>query len=313
LPRRTLASVRRFAEILNLAVAFVVLVRLTSLIFGETGVFAPHWKMFGEPLLSPMAPGTASCFLALNIGVMFSRPERGLVALFLAHGPAGTLARWLLPTAIVLPIVFGGLGILAIRAELQGADYPLSLVVVAMIALLLLVISLNTRTVLRVDRERSQRERLLRAVFDNAGAGLALVDAKGRPLVTNTTLQTMLGYSEDELAHLPFTTFSHPDDAMRDKKKLEEILAGEKNAYSLEKRYLRKDGTEFWGQLNVSIARGDQQQPEFLVGMVQDITERREAEETLARFKAVLDATPDFVGMADAKSRAIYVNRADAK
>jgi PAS domain S-box-containing protein len=307
----------RVAEKLALAVAFVMLVRLISFLFGESGVSAPYWTILGLPVLTPLAPKTASCFLALALGILFARPQRGLVGLYLSPGPGGKLARWMLPLAILFPVLFGSLGLVAIRAGLKGEDYPLGLVVGFMIVLLLLVISLNARTIRKVDRERNQalttlaeRGRLLGAVFDNAGAGLALVDTKGRPIVANKTLQNMLGYSAQELANLPFHEFTHPDDVAVHKQLFEDLIAGKRDSYRIEIRYVRKDRSHFWAQLSTSVARNPDKRARLIIGLMEDITERKEAEEALGRFKAILDATPDFVGMADAQTRALYVNRA---
>ena len=307
---------RHLAEALALSVTFIGMERFISFLFGETGAYAPTWQVFGQPVLQPMSPKTATCFIALSVGILYARPQRGLVGLFLERGPGGLMARWLLSAAVVLPIVFGGLGLLSIRAGLRGS-YPLSLVVTTMIVLLILVVSLNARTIARLDKARNralaraeERERLLSAVFDNAGAGLALVNVEGRPVATNRAMQQMLHYTEEELAGLSFQQFSHPDDAVIDQQHFNELLAGERDSYRIEKRYLRKDGGMFWGQLNVSVARDEQARPVFIVRMIEDISERKEAEEAQRRLTEILEATPDFVGIANAQGRALYVNRA---
>ena len=307
----------RTAEVLIVVVALVMLVRILSDLYGESGIYAPRWTIFGNPVLSPISPKTASCFILLSAALFFARPIRGIVSLYLGRGPAGTLSRWLMPVSLLIPATLGFLGLMAIRLRIEGPDYPLSMVITGIILLLMIVISLNARAIHGVDVERNraqdrlaERERVLSAVFDNAGAGLALVDEAGYPVASNAKLQKMLGYSAEELATMPFTEFTYPDDAAADQRLFEEMLAGKRDSYRIEKRYVRKDGRLFWAQLNTSVRRNAHNQIEYLVGMVEDITERKEAEDLLARYKAVLDATPDFVGMADAQTRALYVNRA---
>lgn len=308
---------QRVAELLLLFVLLVGGERLISFLFGQTGLWTPASRLFEEPVLIPMAPWTASCLVALAAGFLFARPRRGLVGLYLARGPGGLLARRILPAAIALPIVFGWLGLELMRLVPHGTVYPLSLVVTFQIAFLLIIITRNALEFERVDIERRraeealvEREGLLSGVFDNAGAGIAVVDVEGRPFTANKVLQNMLGYDADELSRMRFTEFTHPDDVALDWGLFQELVRGERDSYRIEKRYVRKDGSQFWVQLNTSVARDARQRPEFVIALLEDITDRRNAEEATRRLTAILEATPDFVGIADASGRAVYINRA---
>jgi PAS domain S-box-containing protein len=310
-------QVRRLCELLVLLVTFVSLERIIGYLFGEVGVYAPRWRLFGVPVFHPMSPGGATCMLALCMGVVYARPERGLAGLLLAAGPSAFRLRWLIPVAVLVPVLFGWLGMLVFRSGLKGTDFPLSLVVAGMILLLLLVIRLSARVLRRTEVKRlraeaalAERERLLRAVFDNAGMGIVLVDIEGKPLTCNKTLQNMLGYSDAELSQMVFMEFSHPKDADLNHDLFRELISGERDCYRMEKRYIRKDGTHFWAELNTSIARYPDGRPEFIIGMIEDVTDRKKAEEAQQRLTAILDATPDFVGIANAQGSALYVNQA---
>jgi hypothetical protein len=75
-----------------------------------------------------------------------------------------------------------------------------------------------------------------------------------------------------------FTEFTYPDDIEADVALFNELLAGKRNSYNMEKRYFNKKGEIVWGNLAVSIVRDDKGEPKTIIGMVEDITERKKAE-----------------------------------
>ena len=89
----------------------------------------------------------------------------------------------------------------------------------------------------------------------------------------------MLGYSEEELSRMAFTEYTHPDDREADWRLYSELAAGKREKYEIEKRFLKKGGAVVWGLLTVSLIKGTHGRPVCAVGMVQDITERKRAEE----------------------------------
>ena len=309
--------IRRVTQSVLLIATLVALDRFIAFLLGERGSYLPQWQIMGQPVLQPMSPKTATCILALAAGIVFSRPDRGLLRDFLAQGPGGFLARLLIPLSIFLPILFGWLGQTAIRAGVRGADYPLSLVVLTMAIFLVVVVTLCARAIQHVDDQRTravaataERERLLQTVFDNANAGMFLSDPTGELLQASNTLQQMTGYTTEELRRLRMSAVSDPGDVAASRERLDQLLAGERPPYRLQKLYYRKDRTQFWGELSVSVSRDADGSPEFIIGMVDDITDRKNAEETQRRLTMIVDATPDFVGISNAQGKVIYLNRA---
>ncbi len=126
-------------------------------------------------------------------------------------------------------------------------------------------------------------EKRLRTIFEGTAAGIALSDLEGNILETNRALQQMLGYSAKELASMSFADFTHPEDAAESVASYRDLVAGECTDYTLEKRYLAKDGQMLWANLNVALVRDTGGQPLYGVGMVQDITERKQMQEALLR------------------------------
>src|SRR5262249_34698253 len=101
----------------------------------------------------------------------------------------------------------------------------------------------------RAEELLRESEGRLRTIFENAGAGVALVDGQGRPIKCNPTFTKMLGFTEGELRSMVFTEFTHPDDIEADWRLYREVAEGKRDRYDIEKRYIKKDGQVMWGQL----------------------------------------------------------------
>jgi PAS domain S-box-containing protein len=298
------------------SVAFIGLQATVGYAYSEQSLYAPERVLFKTREFTPMALHTALSFLLLALGVICARPDRGLGELATGDDVGSFILRRLLPVAILAPFLLGLMGLIGQRAGLYALDYGMSLLVVAMMVLFAFLIAWSAVELRRLDRERRravqalrEREALFRGIFNNAGTGIGLVDLAGRPVASNRALQEMLGFTEEEMARLPFTDFTHPDDAATDWGLFQQLIAGKMDSYRIEKRFIRKDGTVFWGLLNASIARDTEGRVRFLIGLVEDITERKAAEQAQRRLTAILENTPDFVGTADTAGRALYVNR----
>jgi PAS domain S-box-containing protein len=140
----------------------------------------------------------------------------------------------------------------------------------------------------RAEEALRKSERQFHALFDEAAIGMALVNAAGHLFESNRTLQLLLGYSAEELGDMPFTQLTHPDDVELDWHLFTELIRGERDDYHLEKRYYGKDGRLVWGNLTVSLVRDERGEPLFGIGVVEDITERKRAEEALRHTQAAL-------------------------
>jgi PAS domain S-box-containing protein len=133
----------------------------------------------------------------------------------------------------------------------------------------------------RAEEALRESEARFRAVFENAAIGVTLVDMHGHPVESNLAFQKMLGYSARELAQMAFTEFTHPDDARASREPFADLWKGKGGRYQLEKRYCRKDGQIVWGQLTVSLVRNQSGEPRYAIGLIEDISERKRAEEAL--------------------------------
>jgi len=123
----------------------------------------------------------------------------------------------------------------------------------------------------------------LRAILDNAAVGIAVVDLDDRFVEVGAALLQMLRCTEGALEERIFTDFRHPDDeqAAADRAMFEQLVAGERESYEIDRRYLRCDGTSFVGHTTVSLIRDAEGQPDSVIGVIQDVTEARELERRL--------------------------------
>jgi PAS domain S-box-containing protein len=121
---------------------------------------------------------------------------------------------------------------------------------------------------------------LFQAIFERAALGIALVDLEGRVARANPALSSMLG--RDDLAGRAFTDIAHPEDAALDQRMFEQLVAQEFPHYAIEKRYRRADGSTLWGRMTASLIVDADGLPEFVIGVVEDVSERVGSERAAA-------------------------------
>jgi len=124
-------------------------------------------------------------------------------------------------------------------------------------------------------------EVLYRSLFIAAPIGIAVEDLEGRPLFANPALCSMLGFTEEEFRNKHCVEFSPPEDAKKDWAFFEQLRQRSIGSYHLDKRFIRKDGTLIWGRLSISLMKDPASSAQLVVAMVEDISEKRAAEEEL--------------------------------
>ncbi len=124
-------------------------------------------------------------------------------------------------------------------------------------------------------------EARFRAIFDQSPIGIALGRLDGRIDRMNPALERMLGYTEAEMRQLSFREITPASDLEREEPLFARLGTGEIESYSLEKRYIRKDGRVVWGELTVTVVRDASGQSAFGLALVRDITERKMLQEQL--------------------------------
>jgi PAS domain S-box-containing protein len=120
---------------------------------------------------------------------------------------------------------------------------------------------------------------LFRDVFTASPIGIAVENLEGQPLFVNPALCSFLGFSEEELRDKHCVDFSPPEDAEKDWGLFQQLRAGAIDHYQLEKRYFRRDGSLVWGRLSVSLVNSHPSP--LVIAMVEDVTDKRTAEEAV--------------------------------
>jgi len=133
--------------------------------------------------------------------------------------------------------------------------------------------------------ETKKLERQLAATFNQAGVGIAHVSPEGKWLRVNRKIGEIVGYTEDELLNISFQHITHVDDLPRDVELLNKMLAQEIDQYSMEKRYIKKDGSTVWVNLTVALVWKPTGEPDFFISILEDINARKMAEQASADLK----------------------------
>src|SRR5579872_6529126 len=139
----------------------------------------------------------------------------------------------------------------------------------------------------------TQDTQLFHDVFNASPIGIAVENLKGLSLFVNPSFCSFLGFSEEELRNKHCVDFSPREDAEKDWALFQQLRAGSIDHYQMEKRYFRRDGSLVWGSLSISLLKSS---PSPLVlAMVQDITDKKKADEARYRLAAVIESSDDAI------------------
>jgi PAS domain S-box-containing protein len=151
-----------------------------------------------------------------------------------------------------------------------------------------------------------QSEERFRRIFEQAPIGMAIANLEHRYLKVNAAFCEMLGYTNQELVGKKVSEMTYPEDMPENKTLLKQALHGKISSYQMEKRYIKKDGNLVWSNLTVSFFYDDNGKPLYLLGMTEDITQRKQAEEALKksqeRYETLVHSIDGIVWEADAKT-----------
>jgi PAS domain S-box-containing protein len=192
-----------------------------------------------------------------------------------------TVRRYGVKAGVCLPLMVGGgrpIGALGFNVMRGERDWPDALVNRLQLIAQVFPNALARR---RADEALRDSEEVNRATFEQAAVGLAHVGTDGRWLRANDKLCAIVGYPREELLRLAFPDITHPDDLEADLVLVRALLSGRVRTYSKEKRYIRKDRSAVWINLTVSLARTAAGEPRHFIAVVEDITERKRAEDEL--------------------------------
>jgi diguanylate cyclase (GGDEF)-like protein/PAS domain S-box-containing protein len=276
-----------------------------------------------------MALPTAVAFAAISIGLMTVTSEGGLIAIVLADGPGGSLARALLPSGLLVPSVLGWLVILGRRKNLVDADLADTLFVLATILVFVGLVAwiatqLHENHLDRVRTEDALRESEVRfrLIAENGSDVVALHDTSGQVIYVSPSCERVLGFLPDEMLRMAPFAIVHPDDADRLQRHFGQLTRAEP-VTSIQCRMLHKTGKHIWLDMMWRAVFNREGKVVRLQASSRDITERKEYErrleeaqrklkvqqERLVEANARLEALASLDGLTGLKNRRAFEDR----
>lgn len=183
----------------------------------------------------------------------------------------------------------------------------------------------NIIGVLGVGRDLTERkhmeealresEELFKTIFEKSPIAIALIDMQGRAIMSNLPFSEMIGYSYAELSKMKFTEFTFEEDIEKDFTQFVDLIEGRISNYSMEKRYIHKNGNLIWANLFVAIIHDKSGKPKEIIGMVEDITERKQNEvaliESELKYRSFFENSMDAILLTSpAEGRTLAANQA---
>ncbi len=263
--------------------------------------------LYGTPFLYetdstiPMALTTALSFVFLSIAIIFIDENSLTANLYDDTSTRNYIFRSIFPISTLSVVVSGVVTIFTIQASIVNPALITATMTILIIIFVGLVSNHLSRHIGRKIDDAAREEEIVliesekrfRSVFDQAAIGVARVNLNGSWLEVNKKLCDIVGYTEEELLTKTFQDITHPDDMQPDLDYVEKLLSDEIKTYTLEKRYLKKSGDIVWINLTGSLARKVNDDPDYFIAIVEDITSQKRDQERLVeseeRFRAVFE------------------------
>ena len=166
----------------------------------------------------------------------------------------------------------------------------------------------------RAEEALRETEARFRTLYEQSPVGICLVETgTGRFLGVNPKYCEITGRTEQDLLSRDFQSITHPDDLAENCEKLRQLARGDLRKYEMEKRYVRPDGCIRWAEVQVVSVGAEGKTPVWHMAIVQDITERRQAEERLREYERVVEGLDELIAVVDREYRYVITNRAFLK
>jgi PAS domain S-box-containing protein len=165
----------------------------------------------------------------------------------------------------------------------------------------------------RIENTLKESEDRFRKIFEESPFSMLMTGKDFGIIRANISFCKLIGYQEEELKSFTFRNFTHPEYIDNDEISLLRLIAGELPVYHTEKRYIRKDGSVIWGSTTVSIIRNKNEDVQFFLVMIEDITLRKKAsaelDNSVSLLKAAFESTEDGLLVVDASGKTVQYNQ----
>ncbi|MEI6754472.1 MAG: PAS domain S-box protein [Paludibacter sp.] len=148
-------------------------------------------------------------------------------------------------------------------------------------ALLFVMVKKHIQNLRTTESQLNESEFRFSKLYENGPFGMVMADKEFRFIKANSEFCKIMGYTETELQQFTFKDISHPDDLKNDLPFIQMLFRKEITVYKTEKRYFRKDGQMIWGSLTLTANYDKDGQFLYNLGIVEDITQRKQVEELL--------------------------------
>lgn len=264
----------RYIEQARTAAAAVLVIALSATVnsVDESPAVFPLSRLIG------MALPTAIALTLLAAGTLALRSSHGVMALFLRRGPAGEMARRLVPLTLIVPPL---VAIVVVSGRTRGWYSPtvsVSILLVLSMAVLLTAIVRLTIGVARLEDARETAERREAMTFHLAAIGVAHFDVNGLLLRANQRFAEMFGLDATRDIGVNWHDFVIGE-RIPSSEMLTQLEKGEVSSVQVERPFRRKDGSEIWVRANVSVAPTTAGEADFHIVVADDVSERKRVEE----------------------------------
>jgi len=279
------------------------------------------------PYTTSMALHTALLFTILGIGILWARPEQGLMRVVTSDNYGGLLARRLLVAAIAVPFILGWVIVEGQRAEQYDPAFAVSVFAIVLIVIFTVLIWQSARVIEHLSHQRDISDNLrlraqeaLRAYEDKLASfvdanviGIVFADVYGGIHQANDEYLRIIGYTQEDLlaGRLSWKEITFSEHRYLDQQGIAEAKAHPKGACTpYKKEYIRKDGSRI-PVLVGYVLLGEKR--EESVAFILDLSERQQAEAEQQKLVSLVENSSDFIGIATLEGQLLYINDAGQK
>jgi PAS domain S-box-containing protein len=330
----TKANKQVFAQLVAAAILLLSILSLLGYLY-KVNAF------YGIVKYIPMAVHTAITFFILSLAILFSDPDKGIMKNFTSRHSGSTSARFMVPAAIILPVVLGYLRLLGDWNGIYSKEFGVAILILSIIIIFLILIwynaaSLNKKDALRTAAEEDLRvlnssleqkveersreiisnDKRFRAMIENSSEIIALADEQNNIQYINKAIEDISGYTSEEIRKLDRYSTIHPDDRAMAKDNFLAALRAPGKPVPASLRIIHRDGRRIWLEGTITNMLHDES-IRAIVSNYRDVTERIEAEQKIVESEKkiwqTLDKMMEGIQIIDSDWKYVYVNESTAR